>query len=246
MTITEFLFPVRKGKRSEQVLAALYYLKHDRGQATASTTEIRQALVDAGVPQARRTNISQALNQAAPFAQRAGPHAIWEITSSGEDHVADELALPITEPQARNDVRDLQALAAKVKDETVRDYVEESIKCLKVDARRAAVVFLWAGTVHAIRELVWTKATSTHAIDVALKSHNPKARTFTKKGDLDYVNDAKLLEITVDLAVFDRSEKKQLKQALDLRNDCGHPVKYRPGENKVASFIEDVTSIVFT
>jgi hypothetical protein len=45
--------------------------------------------------------------------------------------------------------------------------------------------------------------------------------------------------------VFDRSEKKQLKQALDLRN-CGHPVKYKPGERKVSSFIEDVINVVFT
>ena len=114
MTITEFLFPLRKGKRSAQVLAALYYLKHERDQEQASTTEIRQALVDAGVPQARKINISQGLNQAAPFAQRVGPHGIWEITPSGEDHVADELALPIAQPQARHDVKDLQALAAKV------------------------------------------------------------------------------------------------------------------------------------
>ncbi len=146
----------------------------------------------------------------------------------------------------RHDVRDLEALAAKVKDETVRDYLGESIKCLKVDARRAAVVFLWAGAVHTIREMIWNTAANAKAIDAALKNHNPGARNFTKKGDFDYVNDAALLEITMDLTVFDRSEKKQLKQALDLRNDCGHPVKYRPGEKKVSSFTEDVISIVFT
>ena len=50
----------------------------------------------------------------------------------------------------------------------------------------------------------------------------------------------------MDLSIFDKSEKRQLGQALDLRNDCGHPVKYKPGEKKVSSFIEDVTSIVFT
>ena len=246
MTITEFLFPLRKGKRSEQVLAALYYLKHDREQKQASTTEIRKALVDAGIPQARKINISQGLNQAAPFAQRVGPHGIWEITPSGEDHVAEELALPIAQPQARHDVKDLQTLAAGVKDATVRDYIAEAIKCLKVDARRAAVVFLWAGAVHTIREMVWSTAANANAINAALKNHNPGARNFKKKGDFDYVNDAALLEITMDLSIFDKSEKKQLGHALDLRNDCGHPVKYKPGEKKVSSFIEDVTSIVFT
>ena len=46
------------------------------------------------------------------------------------------------------------------------------------------------------------------------------------------------------MSVIDKSEKGHLKQALDLRNDCGHPVKYKPRENKVSAFIEDVVSIV--
>jgi hypothetical protein len=36
-----------------------------------------------------------------------------------------------------------------------------------------------------------------------------------------------------------------LEEALNLRNRCGHPTKYRPGEKKVSSFIEDVAGIVF-
>jgi len=37
-----------------------------------------------------------------------------------------------------------------------------------------------------------------------------------------------------------------LSQALDLRNKCGHPTKYRPRKIKARSFIEDVVGIVFT
>jgi hypothetical protein len=108
---------------------------------------------------------------------------------------------------------------------------------------RAAVVFLWSGAIHVIREAVWNEGPKK--VDAALKSHNPGVRDFKKKGDLVNVNDAALLEITVDLAVFDKSEKQQLEHGLTLRNHCGHPVKYKPGESKVSSFIEDISSIVF-
>ena len=60
------------------------------------------------------------------------------------------------------------------------------------------------------------------------------------------VKDGDLIQVAQDLSVYDKSEKKRLGEALDLRNDCGHPVRYKPGEKRVSSFIEDLTSIVFT
>lgn len=54
-----------------------------------------------------------------------------------------------------------------------------------------------------------------------------------------------LIELTGDLGIFEKSERKRLGEALCLRNDCGHPVKYRPGEKKVSSFIEDLLQAVF-
>jgi hypothetical protein len=36
-----------------------------------------------------------------------------------------------------------------------------------------------------------------------------------------------------------------MQQALDLRNQCGHPSNYRPGHKKVSAFIEDLIGIVF-
>jgi hypothetical protein len=246
VTLVEFLDPVRRGNRREQVLGVLYYFKHEVGQEGVSIGEIRQGLIDARVPQARTIKISNVLNAAAPYTNRVGPRGIWTLTGRGDDFVREQLGLDFDTPEAQHDVRSLEALAASISEDTMRDYIEEAIKCLQVDAKRAAVVFLWAGAVATLREAAWAKARRPTDIDTALKAHNRSARKFTKKGDFDYVNDASLLQLCFDVGVLDRSEKKQLGQALDLRNDCGHPVKYRPGEKKVSSFIEDVVSIVFT
>ena len=46
----------------------------------------------------------------------------------------------------------------------------------------------------------------------------------------------------MELEVVDRSEKKRLVEALDGRNECGHPVMFKPGPNEERAYIEDVTS----
>jgi hypothetical protein len=49
-----------------------------------------------------------------------------------------------------------------------------------------------------------------------------------------------------DLGQLDKNQKDTLEEALDLRNRCGHPGKYKPGVKKVSSYIEDIVSIVFS
>lgn len=241
MTLAEFLHPLRKGSKREQVLATLFYCRHQEGVASISVRDLRSRLIQANVPRARNANLSDALTALIPLVDRQGG-GYWKITESGETEIRKLLALPDQAPQAQEDVGTLTTLAQSVKDETVREYVEEAIKCLQVGARRAAVVFLWTGAVHQIREDVWEQGKKL--IEESLQKRNPKAR-FRRKDDFSFVKDSVLLELTGDFSIFDKSERKRLTEALDLRNDCGHPVKYRPGEKKVSSFIEDLLQIVF-
>ena len=52
-------------------------------------------------------------------------------------------------------------------------------------------------------------------------------------------------DLYLDLGEFDKNEKDTIEEALNLRNRCGHPGKYRPGIKKASSFIEDIISVVF-
>jgi len=244
VTLAEFLDPLRKSAKKEQVLAALFFFKIETDSSKATPSRIRQALIDARMPRARNANYSDVLARLIPKVHRAGAGR-WEITETGEKHVRSQLGL-VNEgpsPAPEEDVDALLALASELKDEVVRTYVDEAIKCLSVGARRAAVVFLWSGAVHTLREQIWSFGSKS--IDAALKGHFPKARTFAKKGDFAYMKDVDLLQIAHDFEVIDKSQKAMLEQALDLRNSCGHPVKYQPQEKKVSGFIEDVLQIVF-
>lgn len=241
-TLIEFLHPLRQASRTTQVQAALYYCKHYRRLDEGVTVaQVRDALIEARMPGAKKANLPQALRNSAPYA-RSLSHGVWEITSTGVERIRDELTLPAHVAEPEHDVASLKTVAATVKDRAVRDYVDEAVKRLRVDARRASVVFPWTGAVATIREDVWRFG--PRSVEAALKVHNPKAK-FRKKGDFEGVKDADLLQIAHDMEIYDKSQKKRLNEALDLRNDCGHPVKYKPGEKKVASFVEDLVATVW-
>lgn len=241
MTLAEFLHPIRSSTKREQVVAVLYFLKHEQGEQVATVDTIRSGLVRANIPRARKANLSDVLARLIPLVERMG-NGQWRITETGESHVRERLELSTPAPRTKEDVGLLSQAAKSINDDVVRDYVEESIACLQISARRAAVVFLWSGAIHEIREKVWSHGKS--AIEAQLQSKNPKAK-FRRKDDFSLVKDSTLIALTGDLGIFDKSERKRLTEGLDLRNDCGHPVKYKPGEKKVSSFIEDILQVVF-
>lgn len=243
MTLVEFMHPLRNASRGERVQAVLLYGKHHEQREEMSVAEIRAALARSRV-RASGWNLSQVLAASSPNVDAGRARGRWKITDTGERHLLEDLG--VTVPSAVRtvgvEVAPLESLTSRVEDDATRDYIEEAIRCLTVGARRAGVVFLWSGAVSAIRDTVWTHGAP--AIEAALSSHHPRAR-FNKRNDFAGVKEASLLQIAQDLAVYDKSERKRLGEALDLRNDCGHPGKYRPGEKKVASFIEDIVGIVW-
>jgi hypothetical protein len=243
ITDAEFMHPFKRAPQKDQVQAALYYRKHFRGDEHMTATEIRALLARARISGIKGHNITRSLTRSVPNVHQAGERSAWEITGTGERYLMEKYKLegpPNRVGEA--DVAALKRLAARVGDEATRGYVEEAILCLSIGARRAAVVFLWTGAVSSVRDVVWQQGAST--IEAGLQTRNPKAK-FRKKADFENVKDSDLIQIVQDFEIYDKSQKKRLGKALDLRNDCGHPVKYRPGEKKVASFIEDLIGVVW-
>lgn len=245
MTLAEFLQPVRGASKGDQLLATLFYFKYEEGEHAMTTGQLREALVKARIPRAKEANLSDALGRLVPKVDRDARQ--WSLTDTGEGYVRVELGLDLGQPTSKmiRDVRSLTSLLSSVDDEIVRDYIHESVTCLQADARRAAVVFLWSGVVAVVRQNVWEEAGKKPTeIEKAIQKRNPRI-SFAKRADFESVNDATLIEVTADFELYEKAERKRLKEGLDLRNDCGHPVKFKPGENKVSSFIEDMLQVVW-
>jgi len=220
---------------------------HERIEAGDPVTVegLRSLIKRARVPKADKLNLADTLAKSAPYVETVGKHGnrfIWRLTSSGQEHVRELLGLPSKDIEIENDVSSLNRLVASISDPDVVDYLNEAIRCLQVNALRATVVFLWAGAVKKMRD----DAFSCGAANVtrAVLKFDPKAKPINKVDDLVLVKESILLLVFQELGLADKNQRTVLEDCLNLRNKCGHPGKYKVGEKKVSSFVEDLVGIV--
>jgi integrase len=142
------------------------------------------------------------------------------------------------------DLSSLEKMLKRVTREDERDYLLESLQCMKARALRAGVIFAWSAAVQNIRRRCSTH--SLNSVNLNLKRHNPKAHEIKGIDDFAKIDESLLLLLAADLGIFDKNQKDILVGCLDLRNKCGHPGKYKPKLFKAASLLEDLVTIVFT
>lgn len=246
-SLVELLAKLPNSTRQNTVLAAMLFDKIARGNAKTTAGAIKQLLIEAKVTNARKANVPDVLAKAGAYTHSLSKNTAgqmeWELTMTGETHIANLLGVNVPSVALVNATATLEAEAAAIADENARKFVEEAILCLRADARRAAVVFMWVVAVYMLQERVW--AHGGIAINAAATKHNPKAKAVSKRDDLSELNEGLLLQVAQDLGDIDKNEKQMLDQCLTLRNSCGHPNKYWPGVSKVQSHIEDIVSILF-
>jgi hypothetical protein len=246
VTLVEFIAPVRDKTTRDKCLAILYYSKLHMKNASLTTEGIREALIKARIPKAKKLNVADVMNKGGSHFDSDGfknDRLLWRITGAGEEYIQRLLNLPNRPPDIEHDVNTLETLARGIQDPDAREYVEEANKCLKAGALRAGIVFIWAGAIRTIQSKCLSK--NLAALNGSLIRHDSKARTVSGIDDFQYVKDKNVLLVAEDVGVLDKAERSTMSEALDLRNRCGHPNKYRPGIKKASSFIEDVMGIAF-
>jgi hypothetical protein len=245
MTLVEFIAPVVKSTNATKVLVLLFYKDRYENVPSLNVTQIGVALKSARVPNTSKINVSDVLNKCGSHVNRVmvDGKPVWEITESGKAHVRTLLKLPLRDAEIEHDVTTLSAMLPKIPDADIREYFAEGLKCLQADALRATVVFIWLAAIRTVQQNILKHSVAD--INNAIKKHDPKAHTVTKLDDFSYIKDKLSLLAAKELGELDKSQKDALEEALNLRNKCGHPVKYNPGVKKVSGFIEDVISILF-
>jgi hypothetical protein len=246
MTIVEFLFPVKSFSLRDISIAALYFEKHFNGKEALTVDELRSSLEKGRIPKAKKVNIADVLSKGSPYVHTAGDKGkafLWAITETGENHVRKILKIPESSIDKINDTTILQTLASSISNPIISDYIFESLNCLSIGALRASVVFLWTGSIRSLQESMLSKGVAN--VNIALQKHDPKSRNVKTVDDFAYIKDSIAILAAQDLGIIDKNQRTTLEEALNLRNRCGHPSKYKPGEKKVSSFIEDIINVLF-
>jgi hypothetical protein len=132
----------------------------------------------------------------------------------------------------------------KVTDREEKDYLLEGLKCFKANALRAGVIFLWSAAAYKIQKKCMNKGVTF--INTELQIINKGAKKITVLEDFEYVKDSNLLDLACRLKIIDKHKKDELKNTcLDLRNKCGHPGNYKPKEQKIKAFVEDIIGMLY-
>lgn len=246
MTLVEFLAPLSKKTHQDRILAVLYYRERYEQKTALTVDEARQGLKGARVKGWAKVNVADVLSKSGSLVDTSGlqgKRRLWNLTDSGREHVRKLLGLPQADVEVEHDVGTLEDLVAKVADADVRGYLDEAVRCLQVGALRACTVFVWVAAIRTIQSGMIAKGSA--AVTAAIQKHDPKARAVKSLDDFAHIKDVTTLLAAKELGIVDKNQKDTLTEALNLRNRCGHPGKYRPGVKKVSAFVEDVTSIVF-
>ncbi len=246
MTLVEFIAPLSKKTHQDRILAVLYFRERYEQKTALTVEEIRQGLKSARSKGWAKVNVANVLSRSGPLVDTSrlqGAKRLWNLTDSGRERLRKILGLPQADVEIEHDVGTLQNLIAKVANADVRNYLDEALQCLQISALRACTVFVWAAAIRTIQTDLMAKGAT--AVSAAIQKHDPKTRTLKVLDDFAHIKDATTLLAAKELGILDKNQKDTLTEALNLRNRCGHPGKYRPGVKKVSAFVEDITSIVF-
>src|SRR5258708_29201195 len=148
MPLVELLHPVRNSSNRDRCLSVLYY-KHRYDQVESLTAdEIKKALIQCRVPNAKFINVADVLAKSGAMVDSPGAKGLarlWKLTGAGAIHVRQVLGLKEAEAEIEHDVSYLKTLVAKISHPLVRAYIEEAVGCLSICARKACVCFLLSG-----------------------------------------------------------------------------------------------------
>ncbi|WP_066522581.1 hypothetical protein [Curtobacterium ammoniigenes] len=246
MTLVEFLGVVKGQKRETLALSVLYWHERYGSKPSMTAAKVKSALVQARVAGASKANVPDVLAKAGAnvnvTGNTPGGARRWELTATGRAAVRLAHDLPEAEPELEHGVGELEKVATKIANLDAKKFIQEAIQCLSVDALRAAIVFVWVGAIADIKERIWQHGAAYAT--TAFQKYNPKAQLRTYD-DLLKFQESDILNVAQDLGVIDKAQKIVLGQALDLRNQCGHPNKYWPTVAKAKAHIEDIAGILW-
>jgi integrase/recombinase XerD len=168
-------------------------------------------------------------------------------TLANEKNVRDIVSpydLILTETHSEKiNMKILNNLIKKVKDVEEQNYLQEAILCISHGAFRAGIVISWLATIRNIQAQCLQHG---NRLNPAIQMHDTNAKNVSTIDDFARIKDRTILEAATTLGIFDKPQKTELIDCLDLRNQCAHPGNYNPGPQKVLSFMEDIIQIVYS
>ncbi|MDE2230341.1 MAG: hypothetical protein KGL11_15040 [Alphaproteobacteria bacterium] len=143
------------------------------------------------------------------------------------------------EPQRIQVSQHLVDLIPKVNDSQERSFLEEAIRCYRVEAFRAAIVMVWALTVDHLQKYVFGQHLT--AFNTAIAAHSDKRmKPVVQYDDFSELKEKRIVELLRGANIISGDVKRILDEKLGVRNSAGHPSGITFSGHKTTEFCLDL------
>ena len=253
MTLLDFLRDLTNFQdysRKSKILLIAYYLRQYHGLVEFSATNIQQCCKGLLKPP---SDLPQQLKLLAkgknsPLTRGSKP-GFYSLALPGLDEVESYLSAR-TPSNAEVDalfsevLPYLQMIISKLTEENQRKFMSEAVSCLAVNARRAAIIMIWSGTLDHLYDYVLKHKLSDFNATLQRRADRHAKLTVANKDDFSDIKDSVFIEVCRSAGIVSGDIRKILDQKLETRNTYAHPSSVEIGKTKVVDFIEDLVTNV--
>lgn len=144
-----------------------------------------------------------------------------------------------SEPKRAHVSQQLADLIPKLKDSQERGFLEEAIRCYRVEAFRAAIVMSWTLTIDHLQKHVFGQRLGDFNAAVAAYP-DKKMKQVVHYDDFSEIKESRLIELMRNAGVISNDVRKILDEKLGIRNSAGHPSGIVFSGHKTTEFVLDL------
>ena len=220
ISVEEFLKPLGSSlsiKTSPEVVTIMgWYLHSVREQQHFGTRDIGACYDAAHMP--RPVNISATLAKLVEKQHVLRSGSSFRLSARARS--AMERMLPVR-PSTVSTTKLLNDLVPKVTNPAQQTFLNETLRCFKQDAFRAAIVMAWNLAYSHVCDRIL--ASHVAAFNAQKKLTYPKLPDITKATDFEDYKESQVIEVCRGARIFDATVCKHLTAQLNRRNSAAHP-----------------------
>lgn len=225
-----------KWDSKRQVDYFAYFLITEAGGKSFKAKQIDECFDHLSLRPYKRTAVYLSENTAKKDGRYIKDKTGYRLERSVYDDIKREVD---NEPKKIQVSEQLAELVIKVKDSQERSFLEEAIRCYRVEAFRATIVMVWTLTMDHLQKHIFGHRLTD--FNVAVGAHSDKKmRQVVNYDDFSDFKESRLIELMRNANIISNDVRKILDEKLGIRNSAGHPSGITFSGHKTTEFALDL------
>lgn len=222
------------GKKQVDYIA--YFLMAESRTTSVTAKQIQDCFDSLSLKQYSRTAVYLSESVGAKSGRYIKSETGYRLERSVYDDIKREIN---NEPKKVQVSTQLIELVPKIKDSQEKEFLEEAIRCYRVEAYRAAIVMIWTLTIDHLQKYTFGQRLSDFNTAIAAHSDN-KMRQIVNYDDFSEIKETRIIELMRSANIISNDVRKILDEKLGIRNSAGHPSGITFSGHKTTEFALDL------